>query len=105
MRLDWMDIAFRWCSPRSTTDGDCSLRLALLENSEMASTVSLGTSDVDLVPRFSNQGYDVESVALRREWLQSKTGSNLKHVGAFSISSSEMKGNIENPVGAAQIPL
>ena len=71
----------------------------------MASTVPLETPGLDLIPRFSKQGYDLESVALRREWLQSRTDANLNHVGAFSISSSEMKGKIENPVGAVQIPL
>jgi hydroxymethylglutaryl-CoA reductase (NADPH) len=71
----------------------------------MASTVSIDTPGSELVPRFSKQGYDPESVALRREWLQCKTGSDLNHIGAFSISSNEMKGNIENPVGAVQIPL
>src|SRR5258706_135672 len=71
----------------------------------MAGTVSIDTLGAELVPRFSKQGYDLESVALRREWLQRKTGAGLDHVGAFSISSSEMKGNIENPVGAVQIPL
>ena len=71
----------------------------------MAGTVFLETSNPDLIPRFSQQGYDSESVALRREWLQRRTGANLNHVGTFSISSNEMKGNIENPVGAVQIPL
>jgi len=71
----------------------------------MATTVSPETPGLDLIPRFSQQGYDPESVALRREWVQSKTGSDLNHIGVFSISSYEMKGNIENPVGAAQIPL
>jgi hydroxymethylglutaryl-CoA reductase (NADPH) len=71
----------------------------------MAGTVFLETPNPGLIPRFSQQGYDPESVALRREWLQCRTGANLSHVGAFSISSNEMKGNIENPVGAVQIPL
>ncbi len=71
----------------------------------MATTVSIDTPGLELIPRLSKQGYDPASVALRREWLQRKTGSDLNHVGAFSISSNEMKGNIENPVGAVQIPL
>jgi hydroxymethylglutaryl-CoA reductase (NADPH) len=52
-----------------------------------------------------DQGYSGESVARRREWVEQKTGCQLKHVGALSISSEEMRGNIENPIGAAQIPL
>jgi len=58
-----------------------------------------------LTPRFSNQGYDAESVRLRREWVEQKTGAGLNHIGAFSVSSGQMKGRIENPIGAAQIPL
>jgi hydroxymethylglutaryl-CoA reductase (NADPH) len=71
----------------------------------MPSSVSVETPGSDLIPRFSQQGYDPESVAQRREWLSNRTGATLKHVGAFSIASGEMKGNVENPVGAAQIPL
>jgi hydroxymethylglutaryl-CoA reductase (NADPH) len=52
-----------------------------------------------------DQGYSGESVERRREWVEQKTGCQLKHVGALSISSEEMRGNIENPIGAAQIPL
>jgi hydroxymethylglutaryl-CoA reductase (NADPH) len=58
-----------------------------------------------LVPRMKDQGYSGESVERRREWVEQKTGCQLKHVGALSISSEEMRGNIENPIGAAQMPL
>jgi hydroxymethylglutaryl-CoA reductase (NADPH) len=71
----------------------------------MASTVAIDTTVSDLIPRFTEQGYDPASVSSRREWLQRKTSLHFNHIGAFSISSTEMKGNIENPVGAAQIPL
>jgi hydroxymethylglutaryl-CoA reductase (NADPH) len=71
----------------------------------MATTGSFETTNLSLIPRFTKQGYDPASVALRREWLESKTGSDLNQIGSFSISSNEMKGNIENPVGAVQIPL
>ncbi len=60
---------------------------------------------VALVPRLKNQGYAPDQVAKRRRWVEEKTGCRLEHVGAFSISSEEMRGNIENPIGAAQVPL
>src|SRR6266404_1546632 len=60
---------------------------------------------LELVPRMKDQGYSGESVERRREWVEQKTGCQLKHVGALSISSEEMRGNIENPIGAAQMPL
>jgi hydroxymethylglutaryl-CoA reductase (NADPH) len=60
---------------------------------------------VELVPRFQQQGYEDERVAERRRWLEEKSGGELRHVGSFTIPSEEMRGNIENPVGAAQVPL
>jgi hydroxymethylglutaryl-CoA reductase (NADPH) len=71
----------------------------------MAGTASVDTFASELVPRFADQGYDQESVALRREWLERKTESRLNHIGSFSVPSEEMKGNIENSVGTAQVPL
>lgn len=58
-----------------------------------------------LVPRLKNQGYEPEQVARRRAWVEEQTGARLHHVGAFSIPSAEMRGNLENPIGAAQVPL
>lgn len=58
-----------------------------------------------LVPRLVRQGYDREQVAVRRAWVEEATGASLEHVGSFSISSDEMRGNVENPVGAVQVPL
>jgi len=60
---------------------------------------------LELVPRLKDQGYSAESLGQRREWIELKTGCRLDHVGALSISSEEMRGNIENPIGAAQMPL
>ena len=51
------------------------------------------------------QGYASQHVEQRREWIEQKTGCRLTHVGAHSIPSEEMPGNIENAIGAAQIPL
>lgn len=59
----------------------------------------------DLVPRLKDQGYESERVARRRAWVEEKTGAALRHVGSYSVDSEEMRGNIENPVGAAQVPI
>ena len=59
----------------------------------------------DLIPRMRNQGYDSERVARRREWVERRTAATLRHVGSFSIDSQTMRGNIENPIGAAQVPI
>ncbi len=58
-----------------------------------------------LVPRYKAQGYGTEQVDARRRWVEKHTGARLQHVGAMSIPSEEMRGNIENPIGAAQVPL
>ncbi|RMH15734.1 MAG: hydroxymethylglutaryl-CoA reductase [Acidobacteria bacterium] len=61
--------------------------------------------ELALVPRFKEQGYGAEQVARRRAWLEERTASRLHHVGRFSIASEAMRGNVENPIGAAQMPL
>jgi len=60
---------------------------------------------IELVPRLKQQGYAQPYVEQRRKWLEQKTDCRLSHIGAYSIPGEEMRGNIENPVGAAQMPL
>jgi hydroxymethylglutaryl-CoA reductase (NADPH) len=64
-----------------------------------------GEPPVQLVPRLAHQGYGPEEVAARRAWIEAETGVRLEHVGSFSIPSPSMRGNVENPIGAAQVPL
>lgn len=59
----------------------------------------------DLLPRLKDQGYSTERVAQRRAWVESKTGASLRHIGSHSFDPEEMRGNIENPIGVAQVPL
>ena len=59
----------------------------------------------ELVPRLQDQGYTPEQVAVRRKWTEQKTISDLRNVGQHSIPTNEMRGNIENPIGAVQMPL
>lgn len=59
----------------------------------------------DLLPRLRDQGYDAERVARRRAWVEAKTGAALEHIGSYSFDSELMRGNIENPIGVAQVPL
>jgi hydroxymethylglutaryl-CoA reductase (NADPH) len=61
--------------------------------------------EADLVPRLEGQGYSAEALAERRRWLEERTGARLDHAGSTTIPPEEMRGNIENPVGAAQVPL
>src|SRR5262252_1955116 len=69
-------------------------------SAEMAASES-----IDLVPRMKAQGYTRQEVERRRAWLEARTGTRFTHVGTYSIPSEEMRGNIENPIGAVQMPL
>ena len=60
---------------------------------------------VNLVPRLTHQGYARDQVDQRRSWVEDETGAALEHVGSFTVPSEAMRGNVENPVGAAQVPL
>ncbi len=60
---------------------------------------------IRLVPRLKDQGYAPEDVDKRRRWVEEQTDCRLDQVGAYSISSEAMRGNIENPIGAVQMPL
>jgi hydroxymethylglutaryl-CoA reductase (NADPH) len=59
----------------------------------------------DLLPRLKDQGYTSERVSQRRAWVEAKTGAPLGHIGGLSFNSDLMRGNIENPIGVAQVPL
>jgi hydroxymethylglutaryl-CoA reductase (NADPH) len=72
---------------------------------ELLATLADGQEQASLVPRFEKQGYDAGSVAIRRQWIEHKTGATLTQVGSYCISSEEMRGNVENPVGAVQVPV
>ncbi len=60
---------------------------------------------IRLVPRLRHQGYDRDQIDQRRAWVEEKTSCRLEHVGGFTIPGEEMRGNIENPIGSAQMPL
>src|SRR5262245_21566398 len=82
----------------------------------MGGTMRTGTEDVlgteafgrggsDLVPRMDRQGYEEDEVAQRRRWLAERTGFELSHVALGSIPTGSFRGNIENLIGVAQVPL
>ena len=71
----------------------------------MSTEPNISQAPLHLVPRMSQQGYAQHYVERRRQWLEGKTACRLLHIGAHSIPGDEMRGNIENPIGAAQMPL
>ncbi len=60
---------------------------------------------LELVPRLARQGYEREQIAKRRAWAENKTGADLEQVGQTALSGEALRGNIENPIGAAQVPI
>jgi len=68
-----------------------------------AENVDIGPGD--LLPRLKDQGYAAERVGQRRAWVENKIGVSLRHIGSHSFDPEQMRGNIENPVGVAQVPL
>ena len=60
---------------------------------------------IDLIPRLRDQGYRGSEVAERRAWVEARTGVALPLVGSYTIPSEQMRGNIENPIGAVQMPV
>ncbi len=64
-----------------------------------------GLASLDMIPKLSDGGYSVEAARLRREWLRKKTGVDFRHLGVFSGDPEEMRGNIENLIGVAQVPI
>ncbi|HEX8634196.1 MAG TPA: hydroxymethylglutaryl-CoA reductase [Pyrinomonadaceae bacterium] len=71
----------------------------------MSTALNAESAALALVPRMKGQGYAPEHVERRRAWVEEKTGCRLVHVGAHSVPGEEMRGNVENPIGAAQMPL
>jgi hydroxymethylglutaryl-CoA reductase (NADPH) len=69
------------------------------------SAVLATSGPIDLVPRLKAQGYTRPDVEQRRAWLEAKTGCHFTHVRSYSIPTEAMRGNIENPIGAVQMPL
>lgn len=72
---------------------------------EVALPAAEPATSAPLVPRFKGQGYEKDSISARRKWLEERTGKQLTHIAAATIQGEEMRGNIENPIGAAQVPL
>lgn len=57
------------------------------------------------IPHDARRDYDEDFVAERRAWLSRRTGASLAHVGRYSIRPDAARGNIENFIGVAQVPL
>lgn len=57
------------------------------------------------IPHDFKRDYDEDFVNERRAWLAAESGTIFSHISQYSIKSSDLRGNIENFVGAAQVPI
>lgn len=60
---------------------------------------------MSLVPRLGAEAYTREGIATRRRWLEERTGAALPRVGSYTVDGEAWRGNVENPIGAVQMPL
>jgi hydroxymethylglutaryl-CoA reductase (NADPH) len=57
------------------------------------------------IPRHPEHDYTAEMAATRRKFLQERTSVALSNVGRFSLDPASVRGNVENFIGAAQVPI
>lgn len=63
------------------------------------------TDTSDRIPRDKANDYTKDAAEARRRFAEEKTGAALRHVGAYSFDPAILPGNIENFIGAAQVPI
>ena len=56
------------------------------------------------IPRLEDD-YSPEAAGKRVEFVASVTGARLAHVGRYSLDPAAVAGNVENFIGAAQVPI
>ncbi len=57
------------------------------------------------IPRDPDNDYTTAAAAERRRFGSERTGAELEHVGSFSFDPEQARGNIENFIGVAQVPI
>jgi len=62
-------------------------------------------SRADPIPRNRENDYSRELATQRCDFIREKTGANLETVSAYSIDPAVTQGNVENFIGAIQMPL
>ncbi len=55
--------------------------------------------------KIEHMDYSSEFITDRRNWLSNKLDIKLQHIGNYSLDTQKIKGNIENMIGTAQIPI
>lgn len=63
------------------------------------------TERASRIPRDKEDNYSAKAVEQRRQFIAQQTGVALKHVAHSSQELTSLAGNIENPIGVAQVPI
>lgn len=79
--------------------GELSLKEKILLNDE------LKNKSMDRIPRSIEDNYSEEIIQERINWLREKTGANLSSITQYPFSPQNTKGNIENFIGVAHVPV
>jgi len=78
------------------------LFLKPLDTKEFLESVNI---EIERVPHDAKLNYTKDFVEKRRKWISDKTGVDFSHISYFSTKTEEFRGNIENLVGVAQVPI
>jgi len=65
----------------------------------------LNSKSLNKIPRSKDDNYSEKIVGERINWLKENSGLELSSITQYSISPQETKGNIENFIGIAQVPV
>ena len=57
------------------------------------------------IPRITTDNYSISAIKKRQEYVREFTGISLQHISNFSLEPGTTRGNCENFVGVAQIPM
>jgi hydroxymethylglutaryl-CoA reductase (NADPH) len=57
------------------------------------------------IPRRNGDDHSEEMAGRRRDFVAQRTGTDLRHVGSYSIDPAQLPGNIEHFTGVAQVPI
>ena len=68
----------------------------------MSSTTNLKSAKI---PRDKTDNYSPAAIKTRQDFVAQQTGVTLKHVAHSSQANEALAGNIENPIGVAQVPI
>lgn len=63
------------------------------------------TEKAKSIPRVSGNNFQPEIIKARQDFIAAETGAATDHIAHCSIDPSTLPGNVENPIGAAQMPL